>query len=92
MISEPALKNVMMKSSIDSANASSAPARMPGRISGKVIFQNVRMGDAPRSCAACSSVQSNPRMRARTVSATNDTWNMTCAITTVQKPKVALRP
>ena len=66
----PETKYVMMKSSIDSANASSAAARMPGVISGSVTFKNVRVGDAPRSIAASSSVQSKPRTRAVTVIAT----------------------
>ena len=35
-------------------------------IPGIVIFQNVRIGDDPRSIAASSSVQSVPRMRAFT--------------------------
>ena len=61
---------------------------MPGRISGKVTFQNVRIGDAPRSWAACSSVQSKPRTRARTVRATKLTWNITWAMTTVENPRV----
>ena len=43
---------------------------MPGVISGSVTFQNVRVGDAPRSIAASSSVQSKPRTRAVTVIAT----------------------
>ena len=37
----PALKFVMMKSSNDSENASSAAATMPGSTSGKVIRQKV---------------------------------------------------
>ena len=78
----------MMKSSIDRANDSNAAARMPGRISGKVTFQNVRTGDAPRSWAACSSVQSKPRTLARTVRATKLTWNITWAMITVVKPRV----
>ena len=77
----------MMKSSIDSAKANRLAAKMPGRINGKVTFQKVRAGDAPRSCAACSSVQSNPRMRARTVSATKLTWNMMWAMMIVMVPK-----
>ena len=64
VLSDPALNSVMMKSSIDRANDSrAAAARMPGRISGNVTFQNVRIGSAPRSWAACSSVQSKPRTR-----------------------------
>jgi hypothetical protein len=33
-------------------------ATMPGVISGRVIFRNVRSGGEPRSIAASSSVQS----------------------------------
>ena len=40
---------------------------MPGTISGSVTLKNVRAGLAPRSIDASSSVQSNPRIRARTV-------------------------
>ena len=43
-----------MKSSIDRLNASSAAARMPGKISGKVTFQKVVHSFAPRSIAASS--------------------------------------
>ena len=45
---------------------------IPGMISGNVIFMNVRSGGEPRSAAASSSDQSSPRMRALTVSATNE--------------------
>ena len=50
----PAVKLVMTKSSIDRLNASSAAAMMPGRMSGKVTFQNVVHSFAPRSIAASS--------------------------------------
>ena len=59
-----------MKSSSERAKASSAAATMPGAMSGRVTLANTRNGVAPRSIAASSSVQSKPRMRARTVSAT----------------------
>ena len=87
VMSEPALKNVMMKSSMLRANDSNEAARIPGRINGNVIFQKARLGEAPRSIAACSRVQSNPRMRARNVTATNEIWNMMWAITTVTNPR-----
>ena len=45
VLTDPALNSVMMKSSIDRANASRAAARMPGSSSGNVTFQNVRIGD-----------------------------------------------
>ncbi len=85
--SEPELKNVMMKSSIDRANDSRAAARMPGVMSGSVTRLKVRHGVAPRSMAASSSDQSNPRMRALTVRATNEVQNSTWAITMVVKPR-----
>ncbi len=66
----PALNSVMMKSSIERANASIAAAAMPGAMSGSVILVKTRAGVAPRSIAASSSVQSKPRSLARTVSAT----------------------
>jgi hypothetical protein len=37
----PATKFVVTKSSIDSANASNAPAKIPGQISGRVTFKKV---------------------------------------------------
>src|SRR5437867_3948708 len=66
----PDTKYVMMKSSIDSANDSRNAARMPGKINGNVTLKKVRDGVAPRSMAASSRVQSNPRIRAFTVNAT----------------------
>ena len=42
----PAFRLVMMKSSNDSENASSAAPRMPGKTSGKVTFQKVCCGVA----------------------------------------------
>ena len=59
-----------MKSSSDSAKDSIAAAAMPGAISGRVTLSTTRSGFAPRSMAASSRVQSNPRIRALTVSAT----------------------
>ena len=61
-----------MKSSMDKANDSNHAAKMPGKMRGKVIRQNARCGEAPKSIAACSNVQSNPRIRARTVTATKE--------------------
>ncbi len=60
---------------------------MPGVIIGSVILRNVRSGGDPRSAAASSRLQSMPRMRAFTVSATNDTQNSVCAMTMVVKPR-----
>ena len=59
-----------MKSSIDSGERQQSAASDARRISGKRDFQNVRNGGARGPAAASSSVQSNPRTRARTVSAT----------------------
>ena len=56
-------------------------------MSGNVIRRNVRHGDAPRSIAASSRVQSNPLIRALTVSATNEVQNMMWAMTIVPKPR-----
>src|SRR3954452_1285874 len=66
----PETKYVMMKSSIERANDSRNAARIPGMINGNVTLRNVRVGFAPRSIAASSRVQSKPRNRALTVSAT----------------------
>ena len=68
-----------MKSSSDNANDSIAAATMPGTISGSVTLKNVRVGLAPRSIDASSSVQSNPRTRARTVIAMKLTSKAMCA-------------
>ena len=87
MVVEPALKNVMMKSSRDSANDNIAAAMMPGMIIGSVTFQNVRRGLAPRSIEASSSVQSWPRTRARTVRATKLTSKPMWAMTIVPNPR-----
>ncbi len=56
----PLTKLDVTKSSIDSANAISAPARMPGLISGRVILRKVTQELAPRSAAASSNCVSNP--------------------------------
>ena len=56
---------------------------MPGMISGSVTLKNVRAGLAPRSIEASSSVQSNPRILARTVIAMKLISNATWAITMV---------
>src|SRR5919106_6448599 len=88
---EPALKFVMMKSSMERANASSAPARIPGAIRGSVTRANVVQGVAPRSIAASSRCRSKPTSRARTVTTTKLMLNMTCAKRIVQKPRATPR-
>ena len=83
----PAVKLVTTKSSMDSARASSTPERIAGRIIGKVTFQNVIHGDAPRSAAASSMERSRVSTRARTTTATNEIENMMCAIVMVAAPR-----
>ena len=82
----PDTKFVMTKSSIDRLNASSAAARTPGRISGKVTFQNVVTSLAPRSIAASSRRRSKPGRRAFTVTTTKLMLNMMWAIRIVVNP------
>src|SRR3954469_8884161 len=82
----PAVKLVTTKSSMDSANASRMPENTAGRMIGKVTFQNVVHGVAPRSAAASSIERSRVTTRARTMAATNEIENMMCAITIVVKP------
>lgn len=76
----------MMKSSKLSEKESSAAARMPGSTRGRVIRRKVCHSLAYRSMAASSSRRSMPASRAFTVTTTNDTQNITCAMTMVQKP------
>ena len=66
----PLTKFEVTKSSMDRANAIRAPARMPGMMSGRVIFWKVVQEFAPRSAAASSSDLSKPASRARTVTVT----------------------
>ena len=82
----PDTKFVMTKSSIDRLNARSAAARMPGRMSGKVIFQNVTSSLAPRSIAASSRLRSKPDSRALTVTTTKLMLNRMWAMRIVVKP------
>ena len=70
VVVEPALKYVITKSSIESANASRPAAMMPGMISGSVTRMNVTSSFAPRSIAASSRWRSKPTSRARTVTTT----------------------
>src|ERR671918_291799 len=77
----------MMKSSSDSANDNMAAVTMPGTIRGSVTRRKVRSGGAPSSIPASSSVQSRPRTRARTVSATKLTSKAMWAITMVPNPR-----
>lgn len=86
---EPALKLVMMKSSKESANASSAPAAIPGAAIGSVTRTKVCTGPAYRSRAASSSLGSIDMTRALTAVTTKLRQNMMCAMRIVQKPSCA---
>ena len=81
----------MTKSSIESAKASIAPPKTPGRISGRVTRRKVSNGVAPRSFAASSSLRSKPISRERTTTTTKLMQNMTWAISRVVKPSAACR-
>src|SRR5215469_15019291 len=83
----PLTKLEVTKSSIDNANAISAPAMIPGKISGRVTFWNVTQALAPRSLAASSTDRSKPAIRARTVTVTNAMLNVTWASSSVTKPR-----
>ena len=56
---------------------------MPGRISGKVMRQNVFHAFAPRSAAASSSRRSKFFRLVRTTTTTNEMLNAMCAMITV---------
>ena len=62
----PETKFEVTKSSIDSANAMSAPASIPGKIRGSVTRRNVVNAFAPRSLAASSSDRFTSADSART--------------------------
>ena len=85
----PAVKNVITKSSIDSVNAISAPAMMPGLISGSVTSRNVCQGVAPRSRAASKIDSSMPARRARTMIATKPMQNVVWATITVASDRLS---
>ena len=59
VFSRPVRKNVTTTSSKESVKARIAPARIAGRISGNVIRQKVRLGEAPRSADASSRLRGN---------------------------------
>ena len=82
---EPALKFVITKSSIESANASSAPARTPGAISGSVRA-GTSAGRRAEVLRRLLERRSKPISRDRTVTTTNDRLNMMCAIRIVVNP------
>ena len=84
------VKNAMMNSSNDNVNATSAPDRMPGRISGNVTRKNVAVLLAPRSCEASSTERSKYPRRVRTIAATKIMSNTTCAAMIVCSPRETL--
>src|SRR5262249_44471725 len=91
VVSEPALKYVTTKSSIEIAKHRSSAAKMAGAISGNVTFRNVTHSFAPRSIAASSRWRSNPISRALTVTTAKLMQNITCAIRIVEKPNTTFR-
>ena len=70
VVVEPATKYVITKSSIESANPSSAALRIAGASSGSVTLRNVVHSLAPRSIAASSRCRSKSISRAFTVTTT----------------------
>src|SRR5689334_1916493 len=91
VVSDPALKYVTTKSSMEIAKQSSKAARIAGAISGSVTLRNVTHSFAPRSIAASSRCLSKPTSRAFTVTTAKLMQNMMCAIRIVQKPKTTLK-
>ena len=73
----PAVKYVITKSSIESANPRSAAASIAGASNGRVILRKVVTSSAPRSIAASSRWRSKSIRRAFTVTTTKLTMNMT---------------
>ena len=55
----PATKNDVMKSSIEIANANSAPAKIAGASNGKVIRRRICRSFAPKSDAASNGAISS---------------------------------
>ena len=89
--SDPELKYVTTKSSIETAKQSRSAARIAGAISGSVTFLNVTHSLAPRSIAASSRCRSKPTRRARTETTAKLMQNVMCAIRIVQKPNTKFR-
>ena len=79
----PTVKNVTTNSSIDSVTLMSAPARMDGQMSGRMMCRTVRRLSAPRSAAAHSRLRSKPCRLAATMRMTKGTVNTRCPATTV---------
>src|SRR4051794_11839118 len=69
----------MRKSSKERVKAINAPEKIPGRMSGKVTFQKIFQGGAPRSLAASSKDSSKPWSLDFTVMITYETLKVTCA-------------
>ncbi len=81
----------MMKSSIESANASSAAERIAGKMTGIVTSQKAWIGLEPRSRAASLSEGSMSRSRACRTMTTKATLKATWAIRIVPKPRLTPR-
>ena len=82
----PFTNDVMTTSSMESVNARSPPATMPGSSIGSCTWKNAYHGPAPRSYAASVILSSKSARRASTVIVTYDTQNVTCATRIVQNP------
>ncbi len=89
--SDPALKYVTTKSSMEMAKQRRSDARTAGAMSGSVTLRNVVHSLAPRSMAASSRWRSKPIRRAFTVTTAKLMQNMMWAIRIVQKPKTTFR-
>ena len=87
----PAVNEVTMYSSIESANAISAPEKIAGASCGRITRANACHGRAPRSSAASSRCGSIPSSRACTAISTNGKQNVVCAMIVVAKPSCIFR-
>lgn len=86
----PAVKNVIIKSSIDKVNAINPPATIPGKIVGNKTNQNVLNGLAPKSLAASKMLSSIPCILVLTAIATKLIQNAEWAKIIDDKPNVKL--
>ena len=79
-----AVKSVTTISSKDRPNASSAPANIAPRSSGRVMWRNVTNVSAPRSIDASSAVDPIRRSRATTLLYMTTMQKVACETATVQ--------
>ena len=86
------MKKVVTKSSKDSVNESNAAARMPGKMTGRVIRKKTVVGRAPRSAPASSMARSKPLRRARMMTTTKGMFQATWAMSTSAKPGLKSPP